>query len=520
MANKRIYELSAVSGNYHDHLMVVDKSGLDSAVKIPLSDVQHGVYDARVYGATGNGVTDDTAAIQAAIDAAWSEGEAAIIIPPGNYKVTGLTLYRDTDDRLGGGKGVMFIGYGRRSRIFSATAAPVFSWEAWSSGKYSAKLTLQNLFVQNTAPGGSVAEWSSHDLDTDRLVFRATECVFEYLGGPNDGIHGVGACFDLNGLIASQMLNCWINGGSPIGGGASIGWAAKITNSSQSSFANIYMGTGNRGSAGRGFYFKGGGDILILGMRLDTGSRYDGPSFHFHDTKGLHIHQLRGEGKDSSAFIHVEDSHNITFYNANCPPLTDDTTERNVILIENSNHITFWSCTVKSQDYYGNGKSIVIDANSNYIRFYRLVMVLYPGQTSWSNDLDDNGHLTMIDGSYGKGGESLPPDAVIQYGTYATPPLLIGENGSTITTVHTGYKGWDVGSLNNGEVATTTVTVDNATQYEAVVGVGLTSITSGNWLLYGYMSADLTATVYLENRTGGTVNLAEGTLRVITMRMA
>lgn len=42
-----------------------------------------GVYDVRAFGATGDGVTKDTAAIQAAIDAAGSAGGGEVRVPAG-----------------------------------------------------------------------------------------------------------------------------------------------------------------------------------------------------------------------------------------------------------------------------------------------------------------------------------------------------------------------------------------------------------------------------------------------------
>jgi len=49
-------------------------------------------FDVRQYGAIGNGVTVDTAAIQQAIDAAATAGEGTVFFPPGRYLSGSLDL--------------------------------------------------------------------------------------------------------------------------------------------------------------------------------------------------------------------------------------------------------------------------------------------------------------------------------------------------------------------------------------------------------------------------------------------
>ncbi len=64
------------------------------------------VYNVRDYGATGDGVTDDIVAIQAAITAATSAGGGTILLPEGHYK---------TSATLNLGNGVILRGEGRES---------------------------------------------------------------------------------------------------------------------------------------------------------------------------------------------------------------------------------------------------------------------------------------------------------------------------------------------------------------------------------------------------------------------
>lgn len=77
----------------------------------------------------------------------------------------------------------------------------------------------------------------------------------------------------------------------------------------------------------------------------------------------------------------------------------------------------------------------------------------------------------------------------------------------------TGSKTHDFASVADGARATTTVTVTGAALGDHVVSVsvGVDAIGAN---LFGYVSAANTVTVYLQNNTGGAVDLASTTLRV------
>lgn len=64
-----------------------------SLTKVTYSMIAGPVINVVDYGATGNGTTDDTAAIQAAIDQAYNNGGGTVTVPPGTYAVTGVKVY-------------------------------------------------------------------------------------------------------------------------------------------------------------------------------------------------------------------------------------------------------------------------------------------------------------------------------------------------------------------------------------------------------------------------------------------
>jgi hypothetical protein len=63
-----------------------------SLTKVTFSMIDGSAVNVLDYGATGNGTTDDTAAIQAAIDAAYNMG-APVAVPAGIYAITGVKVY-------------------------------------------------------------------------------------------------------------------------------------------------------------------------------------------------------------------------------------------------------------------------------------------------------------------------------------------------------------------------------------------------------------------------------------------
>jgi len=63
------------------------------------------VFNVRGYGAIGNGSTDDTAAIQAAIDAAFAAGGGVVWFPQGIYKTTNTIIVKSGVSVRGAGRG-------------------------------------------------------------------------------------------------------------------------------------------------------------------------------------------------------------------------------------------------------------------------------------------------------------------------------------------------------------------------------------------------------------------------------
>jgi hypothetical protein len=137
------------------------------------------VVSVKDFGAVGDGVTDDTVAIQDALDAV-SAGGATIYFPAGNYKISkGLSVTKDQTTLLGAGK-------------FNTEISPLASFDRVT---YDALITI--------------GDGTSTDNGAN-CVLQNLSVISTY---NNDGDDVSGVCN--NNYYNTDIINCELKGGNP-----------------------------------------------------------------------------------------------------------------------------------------------------------------------------------------------------------------------------------------------------------------------------------------------------------------
>jgi hypothetical protein len=146
-----------------------------------------GWYDVRAYGATGDGSTDDTTAIQAALDAAYdSTGEQTVYFPSGRYVVTTNALtYGTTAGRppAAAKNKLTIIGSGPSTEIVQTTA----NIDLFQIGK--SDVTTNGFAMKNMSI--SCVDGTGTTLKLTRVSYFNIDNV-NVRGGGQYGIHGEG----------------------------------------------------------------------------------------------------------------------------------------------------------------------------------------------------------------------------------------------------------------------------------------------------------------------------------------
>lgn len=214
-----------------------------------------GVYNVREYGATGDGSTDDTAAIQAAINAASGK---IIYLPPGTYIFSAdLYFYYDNTHFVGAGIGITTIKAksthtGRGLLIINASGIRVadltIDMNSSATANQSGRQAQQAIYIVSTSAGGMtdliverVECKNSHDrlidiVDTQIEAMDVTvrdcylhDCVdialcatsTKYLHISNNRIENVTTyeCLVVTGSVGNESTNTTIIGNDINNGG-------------------------------------------------------------------------------------------------------------------------------------------------------------------------------------------------------------------------------------------------------------------------------------------------------------
>ncbi len=270
----------------------------------------NGWYNVKSYGAAGDGVTNDTEAVQNAVDAA---GNGTVFFPPGNYLVDSINVgYGTGSTRTPNlrGAGSVSYGSGQTSHLIAALNKPVLTIDIdvgypeggiieglYITGSNSPYFTNQHGIVFQGPADYMVRDCYIYQMggwgikfDTDlghihNHVISHVKCQENHLGG----IYGVGISSG-NQLNAIRIEKCHLINNHGFGiwiWGTSIQILYNIIENNGNT--GIYIGsTGVLASntfssgiiQGNHFEFNGGGDIY-----LETG--YDGS--YAHVIRGLEI---------------------------------------------------------------------------------------------------------------------------------------------------------------------------------------------------------------------------------------
>lgn len=178
-----------------------------------------GTVSVKAHGAVGNGVADDTAAIQAALNA----GAHRVVIPPGTYKVTApLVMYNyQILEGLGGWENVVLSG----DNVAGGIIQPNASW----SDPAKTRIQIRNLYLTGTAAYGiRLIKCTSYNLERIRFVFGRKDAGGGVLNSAltNDCLY-LGASFEGRASFISAYVQ------EPAGGGTharSVVWMDNAVN--------------------------------------------------------------------------------------------------------------------------------------------------------------------------------------------------------------------------------------------------------------------------------------------------
>lgn len=266
-------------------------TGDGGSLPTPLSGTYPTVYNVAGYGAAGDGTTDDTTAIQDAIDAAEAANGGTVYFPPGVYQTTGIAVTEVGVHLVGSGMGEVNSNPEQGATILRAEAGmvgPLVTINGDFCGVRdmmldgadigtacllidgASRVVCERLFVRDAGTDGIIVgdTAGSHVNKFDNIYIIS--CASR------------GMCFRLN-AYDTQVSNIWIGqcGGSGVRADSGAQFFTNLhvwgctshgveVRSNANRFANVYMET----NGGSGFdFFNAKYNTVVGGVLRANGSR-------------------------------------------------------------------------------------------------------------------------------------------------------------------------------------------------------------------------------------------------------
>ena len=181
----QVFSSPTSTDRYNDAVVNIDSSDVSflqagtGAVARTAQAKMRDVVSVKDFGAVGDGVADDTAAIQAAIDAVYAAGGGTIDIPPGVYNITSLS--KNWSSAIS----VIIQGAGKRTTVLrkiGATTTPIMDFSADVS-VLEVYCTIADLRVQGNSKahhGIRLTRWARFDLE--RVQIDNCDVALENVG--------------------------------------------------------------------------------------------------------------------------------------------------------------------------------------------------------------------------------------------------------------------------------------------------------------------------------------------------
>ena len=412
------------------------------------------------YGAVGDGATDDTVAIQAAADACAGKSVLFFPHPTVRYKITAPIVLTNMQTVRGESmEGTVIRNYGDDDAFYHNTPGG------------SHRLTFSDLTIDNGCVGrtaGAGIHMTSPGAFANYYSIENMNILYH-----QDGIRAKNS-------IVSTIQNVVCNYNDRYG-----------FYLEDSSNAVSFISTYACHSGSHGYYMRGN----YCSFDACASDNNGGDGYHFFSTLAGGIYTGPSHVSLTSCGAEISAGHG--FY-AERPDF----------------------CSINGGYFYGaGGDGIHLEGS----QFFELGGVQTSGCGGYSlNHITHvaSGQATLallIKSCYLPDGTNTQTETTVLGTTgggyiWACSGVTIGFGGTKITAHTSGTATWDPGSIADGAMTSTTVTVPGAVVGNTVC-VGFSTAVPAGALLVGAVTAYQTVTVTLFNKTGGDLDLASGTLR-------